>query len=278
METSRSSQRLTILETQVDVTVTYRGQPLPQHAIEKPFRYLGVLVTLTLDYKFEKARVMRKTRLRLEALSKAQLLSYGMRETAVKLGVVSVFRYSAGLVPWTSTELDDLTTQWVGGFRGAWHMPTVDTSLFRLSPRHGGRGCPTAHEVWILEAMSLILQCLHKRGVIAQLMVDDLQQACVHRGCLSLYQLQRFLRLVPTRGLKSWVEKLMSKLDSLGLDVGADLWDVPANPPLLISEALWQHYWATGEPDLREEVPSILSGCLVTWVNLLNMAYGTRPS
>ena len=56
----------------------------------------------------------------------------------------------------------------------------------------------------------------------------------------------------------------MSKLDSLGLDVGADLWDVPANPPLLISEALWQHYWVTGEPDLREEVPSILSGCLVT--------------
>ena len=143
-------------------------------------------------------------------------------------------------------------------------MPTVDTSLFRLSPRHGGRGCPTAHEVWILEAMSLISQCLHKRGVIAQLMVDDLQWACVHRGCLSLYQLQRFLRLVPTRGLKSWVEKLMSKLDSLGLDVGADLWDVPANPPLLISEALWQHYCATGEPDLREEVPSILSGGLVT--------------
>ena len=49
-------------------------------------------------------------------------------------------------------------------------------------------------------------------------MVDDLQRACVHRGCLSLYQLQRFLRLVPTRGLKSWVEKLMNKLDSLGLD------------------------------------------------------------
>ena len=98
-------------------------------------------------------------------------------------------------------------------------MPTVDTFLFRLSPRRGGRGCPTAHEVWILEAMSLISQGLHKRGVIAQLMVDDLQQACVHRGCLSLYQLQRFLQLVPTRGLKSWVEKLMSKLDSLGLDV-----------------------------------------------------------
>ena len=207
---------------------------------------------------------MRETRLRLEALSNAHLLSHGMRETAVKLGVVSVFRYSAGLVPWTPTELDDLTTQWVGGFRGAWHMSTVDTALFRLSPRHGGRGCPTAHEVWTLEAMSLISQCLHKRGVIAQLMVDDLQRACVNRDCLSLYQLQRFLRLVPTRCLKSWVEQLMTKLDSLGLDVGADLWDVPANPPLLISEAVWQHYWATGPAPREGEPPSVMSGCLTS--------------
>ena len=144
-------------------------------------------------------------------------------------------------------------------------MPKVDTSLFRLSSRHGGRGCPTAHEVWILEAMSLVSQCLHKRGVIEQLMVDDLQRACVNRGCLSLYQLQRFLRLVPTQSLKSWVEKLMSKMDSSGLDVGADLWDVPANPPLLISEAVWQHYWATGKPDPKEgEAPNVMSGCLIT--------------
>ena len=53
--------------TQVDVTVTYRGQPLPQHAVGEPFRYLGVLVTLTRDYKFEKQRIMRETRVRLEA-------------------------------------------------------------------------------------------------------------------------------------------------------------------------------------------------------------------
>ena len=84
--------------TQVNVNILYRGRPLPQHPVDEPFRYLGVLVTLTLNFKFEKERVMRETKLRLEALLKAQSLSSSMREAAVKLGIVSVFRYSAGLV------------------------------------------------------------------------------------------------------------------------------------------------------------------------------------
>ena len=40
--------------TQVDAKILYRGRPLPQHPIDEPLRYLGVLVTLTLNFKFEK--------------------------------------------------------------------------------------------------------------------------------------------------------------------------------------------------------------------------------
>ena len=87
--------------TQVDVKILYRGQPLPQHPIDEPLRYLGVLVTLTLNFQFEKERIMRETKLRLEALSKAQFLSSSMREAEVKLGIVSVLQYSAGLVSWS---------------------------------------------------------------------------------------------------------------------------------------------------------------------------------
>ena len=88
---------------------------------------------MTLNFKFEKERVMRETKLRLEALSKAQSLSSSMREAAVKVGIVSVFRYSAGLVPWTPTELDVLTQNWVAGFKAAWSLSKVD-SAFQAEP------------------------------------------------------------------------------------------------------------------------------------------------
>ena len=229
---------------QVDTSqLLYRGSQLPVHPADQPFRYLGVLLTVTLDFKHEKERVMQETEARLGALAKAKFLSPMIRETAVKLGVVSVFRYSAGLVPWTFVELEELTAKWVAGFRAAWNMPTMDGSLFRLCQRYGGRGCPTAHEVWTTEAMSLISQCLGTGGVVAQLMVADLQRACLGRGCLSLFQLQRILRLVPPRGLKTWVERLVSKLDALGLDVGAELWNPPEDSLLLLSEVVWRRCW-----------------------------------
>ncbi len=34
--------------------VTYRGVPLPEQAPLQPIRYLGMLLTLTYDYKSEK--------------------------------------------------------------------------------------------------------------------------------------------------------------------------------------------------------------------------------
>jgi hypothetical protein len=94
-------------------SLVYRSCPLPVQPVDRPFRLLGVLLTMTLDHSFEKSRVLRETESRVAMLSKATFLTPTQRELAVKLAVVSVFRYSAGLVPWTSVELDDLTKLWV---------------------------------------------------------------------------------------------------------------------------------------------------------------------
>ena len=132
-----------------------------------PLLYLGMLLTLTLDYSFEKARVIKATKERIAILAKADFLTPSQREAAVQLAVVSVFRYTAGLVQWSLSELEELTAEWVRGYRGAWSMPrSTDDSLFRVSRNHGGRGCPSALGVWISEATSLISQCLRKPGVV----------------------------------------------------------------------------------------------------------------
>ncbi len=88
--------------------ILYRGIPLTELPPDMPLLYLGMLLTLTLDYSFEKARVIKATKERIAILAKADFLTPSQREAAVQLAVVSVFRYTAGLVPWSLSELEDM--------------------------------------------------------------------------------------------------------------------------------------------------------------------------
>ena len=206
---------------------------------------MGILLTLTLDFSFEKDKIIKATRERVAVLAKADFLSPSQQELAVQLAVTSIFRYTAGLVPWSLSELEELTAEWVRGYRGAWTLPkSTDDSLFRIGRGHGGPGCPSALSVWIIDATSLISQCMRKPGVIAQLMVDDLQRACASHGCQTLFQLQRMIRMISTRAIKSRTELLLSRLDGVGLDVTGVPWTAPAPGKLLISEAVWPNLWA----------------------------------
>ena len=156
-------------------------------------------------------------------LVQAKTLTSSQREAMVQLVVVSVFRYSAALVPWTTTELDGVSNEWRRAYRGVWNLPRgADSSLICLGRRDGGRGCPTAQSIWISETASLIGQCMRVPGLVARLMIENLQRTCLERGCLTLYQLQRMLRLGSRP--RNWVEMLASRLDDLGLDITGEFW------------------------------------------------------
>ena len=84
---------------------------------------------LNPDFSQEKARVADEMRLRLSALRTDKLLPPVLKEVAIKIGVVSVFRYSAGLVPWSKTELDQISKSWVAAYKQAWMFsPKLDSS------------------------------------------------------------------------------------------------------------------------------------------------------
>ncbi len=86
-------------------------------------------MALTGDFSQEKARVTDEMRLRLLALRTDKLLPPILKEVAIKIGVVSVFRYSAGLVPWSKTELDHISKSWVAAYKQAWTFSkTLDSS------------------------------------------------------------------------------------------------------------------------------------------------------
>ena len=85
---------------------------------------------------------MVEAAVQLAILAKADFLTPSQREAAVQLAVISVFRYTAGLVPRSLSELEELTAERVRGHRGAWALPrSTDESLLPVSRGRGGRGC-----------------------------------------------------------------------------------------------------------------------------------------
>ena len=61
-----------------------------------------MLLTLIGNFDEEKSHVMKETQHRLSALKKEKVLSPTFKELAIKIGVVPVFRHSAGVVPWST--------------------------------------------------------------------------------------------------------------------------------------------------------------------------------
>ena len=61
------------------------------------------------NFSAEKELVRSEMRQRLAALKEDRVPSRPEKELIVVTAVCSVFRYSAGIVDWTKTELDDIT-------------------------------------------------------------------------------------------------------------------------------------------------------------------------
>ena len=61
------------------------------------------------NFSAEKELVRSEMRQRLAALKEDRVPSHPEKELIVVTAVCSVFRYSAGIVDWTKTELDDIT-------------------------------------------------------------------------------------------------------------------------------------------------------------------------
>ncbi len=84
--------------------ITFNGKPFTALSPDTVHKALGVLMTLTGNYKDHKDYVMAKMEQRCTALPDADSIPRGeLREFAVTSGIVSIFRPTAGVVPWTGT-------------------------------------------------------------------------------------------------------------------------------------------------------------------------------
>ncbi len=118
--------------------------------------------------------------------SRGQSTLWIEKEIVIKTAVCSVFRYSAGFVDWTRTELDGISKMWVRAYKQAWTLSgSTDSSPMMLSVEDGGRGCPSAVDLWTREVydVTVLEQCVGLPGEISQITTHYLQQQCIAHGC-----------------------------------------------------------------------------------------------
>ncbi len=108
------------------------GKPFTVLCPDEPPKHLGVRMTMLGDFTAEKAHVLTVMGQRSASLSKDRTghslvedrtLSRPEKEQIIITGICSVFRYSAFIVDWSTTELDNITRSWITAYKQTWSLP-----------------------------------------------------------------------------------------------------------------------------------------------------------
>ena len=185
-------------------------------------------------------------RQRITALKEDRVLSRREREQIIVIALCSVFRYSAGLVDWTKSELDSISKMWAQAYKHAWGFSKgMDGSPIILDQSEGGRGCPSATKMWIREALDTLYQCISLPGEVSLIVGHYLLQQCLAHGCVAQNQLQYLLQVGDQT--ETMLEKLLLRLNEQGLEVSSP-WVLDQEQ--LLVEVLWpsiHHAWREKE-------------------------------
>ena len=216
-------------------SITLNGKPFPVISPDQPYTHLGVRMTVMGDFSAEKEHVLSDMRKKLAALAEDRVLTRKEKEVVIKIAVCSVFYYSAGLVDWTRSELEDISMMWARAFKRSWDLPqSADGSPFLIGQSDGGRACPSAIGLWIRAVLDVLEQCVSLPGEISDIVVRFLQMQCIVHGCKTLNQLQLLLRMGGRAD--SLLEHFLLRLDEQGLDISSP-WDAMEEESIL--ESLW---------------------------------------
>jgi hypothetical protein len=216
-------------------SITLNGQSFTTLPPDKPYKYLGVRATISGDLSAEKEYILDEMKQRLAALSEDRVLSRKDKEQIIVTAVCSVFRYSAGLVNWSRTELDSISKTWTRAYKTAWGFSRgTDGSPFILDQCAGGRGCPSATKMWAREILDMYEQCLTLPGEISQMVVQYLRQQCTSHGCHTLNQLQYLLQI--SENTETVLELFLLRLNEQGLEISSP-WESDHDESLI--EVLW---------------------------------------
>ena len=96
------------------------GQAQQRLLPDQVHKHLSVRMTMTGNFDVEKEYVRGEMQRQLESLIANKVLSPSLKELAIKVGIISVFCYSTGLVPWSQSELNNISKMWSTGYKQTW--------------------------------------------------------------------------------------------------------------------------------------------------------------
>ena len=197
-------------------------------------------MTVLGDFHAEKVHVREEMNRRIDSLLSDLILTPSMKEYAFKTSIVSVFRYSAGLVPWSMNELLEINAMWSRAYTRFWWRRNsareIDASPVLVASTEGGLDCPSAIEEWTQEVLTLYEQYLFLPGKVGQIIRHHLYQACLDHGLTALSQLQQVLCLNGQAHSDSVVELFLWRLYEHGLEISSPWEPMPGH---LIVDILW---------------------------------------
>ena len=114
------------------------GKSMPPLGLHGSYKYLGMEVSPGRSWTREKQRVRRKLRECITALKGSPYLPNQL-DQVVRACLLLIFRYGAGLVDWTPSELQQITRVWANARRLAWKIaPGSQHALDTLGTKWGG--------------------------------------------------------------------------------------------------------------------------------------------
>ena len=123
---------------------------------------------------------------------------------------------------------------WILAYKQAWALPgSMDRSHIMLDQSDKGRGCPSATNLWIREALDVLEHFVSLPSEISRIVMHYLQQQCNADGCHELNQFQLLLRVGRTDTV---LEMLLARLDEQSLEISSP-WG--ASDEEHIVDALW---------------------------------------
>ena len=107
---------------------------------DSDYKYLGILEGADIKQKEMKEKIKKEYLRRVKLVSKSMLYG-GNLIKAINAWVVSVVRYSAGIIDWSKAELKsmDIKTRKILSMHGAFHEKSSTYRLY-LKRKEGGRG------------------------------------------------------------------------------------------------------------------------------------------
>ena len=204
--------------------IRYQGAPLRHLPARESFPYLGVRAALVGKrgrpspcVRDQKAKVRTETVGLKEVAAAASTLSPTQLVPAMRMIAVGKFAYSAGLVPWSDSELDDLHKCWLQVERAAWTLPRGYPSAPLTLPE--GAVCVPHPRIAYIQALSTHVEQLvalpdeiRERAVVAYKLL------CTKCGCANERELAAFL-VAETKPRACAIARLIRASGQLGTNI-----------------------------------------------------------